>query len=476
MNKHVYINGKWESGSGEPLKVICPAKGVVVWEGQAADRNQTTRAVDGALNAFDSWRLMPLQGRIEILERYATGLERKKEQIAKAISSEMGKQLWEAESEVDAMIGKIAISIKAYDERSGLRSETTSFGTSQLSHKPHGVFAVFGPFNFPGHLPNGHIVPALLAGNTCVFKPSEQAPTVAQLIVEATQYAGLPEGCLQVVNGGRLTGEALLRTDINGVLFTGSPQVGCYFHMFFAGRPEIMLALEMGGNNPLIVWEPADIDVAADIVINSTYLTTGQRCSSARRIILPNDEYGRNVTESIEAKANDIKSGAWDEGRNDMGPLVSERVANEALEFQEIRCKQGAKAIKALERLERGNGFVSLGVVDSTEAEEHDEELFAPFIQIYRVDNFDEAIHVANNTRFGLSGGFISDNDLLWARVQNDLKCGILNRNRSIVGASSNMPFGGPGISGNFRPGAYYAADYCAWPQSSQITDRTDSV
>ena len=163
---------------------------------------------------------MPLQGRIEILERYATGLRPRIEQIAKAISSEMGKQFWEAESEVDAMIGKIAISIKAYDERSGLRSETTSFGTSQLSHKPHGVFAVFGPFNFPGHLPNGHIVPALLAGNTCVFKPSEQAPTVVQLIVEARQFAGLSDGCLKVVNGGRLTREALLRTDFTGVLFT----------------------------------------------------------------------------------------------------------------------------------------------------------------------------------------------------------------------------------------------------------------
>lgn len=476
MSEHVYIDGQWESGLGDPLKVICPARGEVVWDGLSANHEQVERAVNGARVAFETWRSTPLELRIEALERYAVRLDAIKERLAKAISREMGKQLWEAETEVSAMIGKIAISIKAYHERSGTRIEDTSFGISQLTHKPHGVFAVFGPFNFPGHLPNGHIVPALLAGNTCVFKPSEYAPSVAELMVEATRFAALPDGCLQIVNGGVKTGEALLNSQINGLLFTGSPKTGCYFHKHFAGRPEVILALEMGGNNPLIVWEPADIDIAADLVVHSTHLTTGQRCSCARRIILPDNSFGSKVIEAIAAKAGTIVAGAWDEGRTFMGPLVSEKAANAAIDFQNLRYRQGADFIKPMERMERGFGFVSVGVIDCTDAETLDEELFAPLIQIHRVDNFDQAVRVANNTKYGLSGGLICDNDALWKTVQNDLRCGILNRNRSIVGAASNMPFGGPGLSGNYRPGAYYAADYCSWPQASQISDRAAEV
>lgn len=475
MSKHVYINGRWESGLGEPMKVICPARGEVVWDGQTASREQVERAVNTARLTFGEWRSTPLAKRVEALERYAVQLSNIKEKLAESISKEMGKQLWEAETEVSAMIGKIAISISAYQERSGTRSETTNFGTSTLTHKPHGVFAVLGPFNFPGHLPNGHIVPALLAGNTCVYKPSEFAPTVAALMAEAVRLADIPDGCLQIVNGRKQTGEALLNSRINGVLFTGSPKTGCYIHKHFAGRPEVILALEMGGNNPLIVWEPSDIDVAADLVVHSAHMTTGQRCSCVRRVILPNNTFGRKVIEAVEARVGAIVAGAWDEGRASMGPLVSEQVALSALEFQQLRCQKGATVIRPMERMERGHGFVSVGVIDSTDAEDLDEELFAPLIQIHRVDNFDHALQVANNTKYGLSGGLVCDDDRLWRRVQDDLRCGILNRNRSIVGAASNLPFGGPGLSGNYRPGAYYAADYCSWPQASLITERTDS-
>ena len=476
MSKHVYIDGKWESGLGDPMNVTCPARGEVVWEGLTANGEQVGRAVDGARLAFEKWRITPFAERAEVLKRYAVQLDSVRKPLAESISKEMGKQLWEAETEVGAMIGKIAISISSYQERTGTRSETTNFGTSTLTHKPHGVLAVLGPFNFPGHLPNGHIVPALLAGNTCVFKPSEYAPSVAALMVEAASIAGIPDGCFQVLNGQKQTGEALLNSQINGVLFTGSPKTGCNIHIHFAGRPEVMLALEMGGNNPLIVWEPADIDFAADVVIQSAHMTTGQRCSCVRRVILPDNSFGRRVIEAVEAKAGTIAAGAWDEGKASMGPLVSEQTAISAVDFQKLRCQKGATIIKPIERMERGFGFVSVGIIDSTEAENLDEELFAPLIQIHRVDNFDQAIHLANNTRYGLSGGLVCDDDRLWKRVKDDLRCGILNRNRSIVGAASNLPFGGPGLSGNYRPGAYYAADYCSWPQASQVSERTLSA
>jgi len=242
----------------------------------------------------------------------------------------MGKALWDSKGEAAAMQGKIAVSIKAQIERAGGRSGDTVFGSAHLTHRPHGVMAVFGPFNFPGHLPNGHIVPALLAGNTCVFKPSELAPAVAELMVECFEAAGLPPGVVNVVHGGRQTGAALLEADINGVLFTGSASTGTAFHRHFAGRPDVILALEMGGNNPLIIWDPADIDAAADIAAQSAFLTTGQRCSCARRIFLPEGQFGDEVVEALVERARGIRIGAWNEEDVFMGPLVSEKAADAA--------------------------------------------------------------------------------------------------------------------------------------------------
>ena len=239
--------------------------------------------------------------------------------------------------------------------------------------------AVLGPFNFPGHLPNGHIVPALLAGNTCVFKPSELAPSVAALMVEAFEEAGLPSGCLNVVQGARETGGALLEADINGLLFTGSGAAGRYFHQYFAGRPEIILALEMGGNNPLIIWDAEDIEAAGDIAALSAFYTTGQRCSCARRLIVPEGDYGDAVVAAVVARARDLTIGAWDEPDVFMGPLVSEAAAENATRFQMNLSKAGGKSLRRLKRLERGGGFVSAGVIDMTQAREtSDEELFGP--------------------------------------------------------------------------------------------------
>jgi succinylglutamic semialdehyde dehydrogenase len=333
--------------------------------------------------------------------------------------------------------------------------------------------AVFGPFNFPGHLPNGHIVPALLAGNTCVFKPSELAPSVAKLMIDCFEAAGLPPGVVNVVHGGRETGGALLDADINGLLFTGSAGTGTAFHRHFAGRPEVILALEMGGNNPLIVWDADDVEAAADIAAQSAFLTSGQRCTCARRVFVPDTAFGKSVTDAIVERARGLKIGAWDEDGIFMGPLVSEHAARSAVDFQTMLSKAGGKPLRRLKRMDRGGGFVTAGVIDVTDASSiPDEELFGPLIQIQRVKDFDTAIARANDTRFGLSGGLISDNDALWLQAHNEMRAGILNRNRPTAGASGNMPFGGPGLSGNARPGAYYAADYCAWPQASQVSDK----
>ena len=473
MAKSVYINGRWMDGKDDWFEKTNPATGETSWSGQASSADQVTDAVAAARAVQTKWARRPQHDRTTILETYAEEVKKRADEIANAISIDMGKTAWEAKAEAGAMAGKVAISIKAQVERAGTSYSEAAFGSLHMTHRPHGVMAVFGPFNFPGHLPNGHIVPALLAGNTCVFKPSELAPSVAHVMIDAFKAAGLPEGVLNVVQGGRETGAALLDADIDGLLFTGSAQTGLVFHKHFAGRPDVILALEMGGNNPLIVWEPADIDAAADIAAQSAFLTTGQRCSCARRVILPTGKWGDAVVDAIVARAKALKIGDHTEESAFMGPLVSQQAAQNAIDFQMMLSKQGGKPLRRLKRMDRGGGFVTAGVIDVTEAGDiPDEELFGPLMQIVRVVSFDEAIQRANDTRYGLSGGLVSDDDALWIRAHAEMRAGILNRNRPTAGASGAMPFGGPGLSGNFRPGAYYAADYCAWPQASQVSDQ----
>ena len=471
--KSVCIDGVWQSGAGDWFEKTDPATGQTNWQGEAASAEQVEQAVVSAQKAQTDWARRPQDERTSILSRYAEIVTEKSSEIATAISQDMGKVGWEAQGEAGAIAGKIAVSIKAQTERAGTHTSQAAFGALNLTHRPHGVMAVFGPFNFPGHLPNGHIVPALLAGNSCVFKPSELAPSVAPILVNALAEAGLPDGVLNLVQGGRETGAALLNADIQGLLFTGSAQTGIFFHKHFAGRPDVILALEMGGNNPLIMWDPADVNAAADIAAQSAFLTTGQRCSCARRVILPDNKWGDQVVEAIVARAKALRIGSHLEDDVFMGPLVSEQAAQNAVDFQMMLSKKGAKSVRRLKRMDRGGGFVTAGVIDVTEARDvPDEELFGPLMQIIRVANFDEAIQRANDTRYGLSGGLVSDEDALWQRATLELRAGILNRNRPTAGASGAMPFGGPGLSGNFRPGAYYAADYCAWPQASQISSQ----
>jgi succinylglutamic semialdehyde dehydrogenase len=179
----------------------------------------------------------------------------------------------------------VDVSVRAWRERAGTRASDTAFGRAVLRHKPHGVAAVLGPYNFPGHLPNGHVVPALLAGDTVVYKPSEETPWSGRLMVEALEAAGVPPGVVNLVQGGRETGAALLDQDIDALLFTGSAAAGDIFRRRFADRPEVILALELGGNNPLVVWDAGDPAAAASIIVQSAFVTTGQRCSCARRLI-----------------------------------------------------------------------------------------------------------------------------------------------------------------------------------------------
>ena len=210
MHSH-YINGQWIEGAGPQLTVTDPSTGKQIWSGRAATPEEVDVACKAARAAFGAWTQMPLDERIALCNRFRDLLKAQGEALAQLISIEVGKPLWEARTEVTTMANKIDISAQAYRARTGESQTRVADGDAVLRHRPHGVFAVFGPYNFPGHLPNGHIVPALIAGNTVVFKPSEYAPQTAIRTVELWTTAGLPQGVLNLVNGARDTGAATRR-------------------------------------------------------------------------------------------------------------------------------------------------------------------------------------------------------------------------------------------------------------------------
>jgi len=466
----LFIDNQWRVGGGEVFASIDPASGAEVWRGHAAAAADVDAAVRAARRAFAGWARTPLAERIAVVSRFAELIKQNQETLARAIGIETGKPLWEARQEAAAMAAKIAISIQAHAERTGEKRSTIADGQAVLRHRPHGVVAVFGPYNFPGHLPNGHIVPALIAGNTIVFKPSELAPGVAQRTVELWCEAGLPSGVINLVQGERDTGVSLAaHAGIDGLLFTGSSATGNLLHRQFGGRPEIMLALEMGGNNPLVVAQTEQLDAAVHHAIQSAFLSAGQRCTCARRIFVPNDAFGQRFIERFVEVSESIRVGRYDdEPQPFMGPVISRHAAAKLLEAQNGLIKLGARPLLKMRQADVALGFVTPGILDSTEVvDAPDEEYFGPLVQVLRYDDFDAAIDAANRTAYGLSAGLLADSPALWDAFTLGIRAGVVNWNRPTNGASSAAPFGGVGRSGNHRPSAYYAADYSAYPMAS---------
>ncbi|XLX42012.1 succinylglutamate-semialdehyde dehydrogenase [Ectopseudomonas mendocina] len=466
MSTH-YIAGQWLAGRSEPLQSLDPVSQAVVWQGRGADAAQVDAAVTAARQAFSAWAAQSLDSRIAVLERFAVYLKDRAQQLAQAIGEETGKPLWEAATEVNSMVGKVAISIQSYRERTGEKSGPLGDATAVLRHKPHGVVAVFGPYNFPGHLPNGHIVPALLAGNCVLFKPSELTPKVAELTVQCWIEAGLPEGVLSLLQGGRETGVALAgHSGIDGLFFTGSSRTGNLLHAQFAGRPEKILALEMGGNNPLIVDQVADVDAAVYTIVQSAFISAGQRCTCARRLLVPQGQWGDALLARLVQVAGQIRVGRFDEQPAPfMGSVISLQAAAQLMQAQADLLAKGATALLAMTQPQASSALLTPGILDvSAVAERPDEEFFGPLLQVIRYDSFESAIAEANATVYGLAAGLLSDSRARFEQFWLHSRAGIVNWNKQLTGAASTAPFGGIGASGNHRASAYYAADYCAYP------------
>ena len=474
MTTH-YIAGQWLEGLGEPLQSLNPYSQAVIWSGRAASAAQVETAVQAARAAFPAWARRSLEQRIGILEQFAATLKGHADEMAKLIGEETGKPLWESATEVTSMINKVAISIQSYRERTGEKSGPLADATAVLRHKPHGVVAVFGPYNFPGHLPNGHIVPALLAGNCVLFKPSELTPKVAEFTVKCWIEAGLPAGVLNLLQGARETGVALAANPgIDGLLFTGSSGTGNLLHQQFAGRPDKILALEMGGNNPLVVEPVADVEAAVYTIIQSAFISAGQRCTCARRLLVPEGAWGDALLARLVAVAAAIKVGAYNEQPAPfMGTLISMPAARHLLKAQDDLQASGARVLLAMTQPIETAALLTPGIIDVTAiARRIDEEFFGPLLQVIRYNGFDAAIAEANNTRFGLAAGLLSDSPERYRQFLLESRAGIVNWNKQLTGAASSAPFGGIGASGNHRASAYYAADYCSYPVASLESEK----
>lgn len=441
-----------------------PATGAEYWRGAVGG---VDAEVATARQHWAGWASQPVTVRMEAMRRFANVVRARTDALADCIARETGKPLWEARTEVEAVINKVEISITAYSERTSQRRvEGNMGGRMAVRHKPHGVLAVLGPYNFPAHLPNGHIVPALIAGNAIVFKPSEKTPATGAMLVECYHAAGIPEGVVRLLIGGPDEGRALAgHRDIDGLLFTGSARTGVALNRQFADTPGKILALEMGGNNPLIVWDAADIQAAATLVVQSAFLSAGQRCTAARRLIVQDGAH-EPLIDAVRKLADRL---IVDEPHATpapyMGPVIDNGVAEQLQESFLALMMKGGQPIKQLDRLNPDRPFLSPAIIDTTRvADRPDVELFGPILQVIRVADFDEALIEANNTRYGLSAALVGGSPALYDKFWANIRAGVVNWNRPTNGAPSNAPFGGVGLSGNHRPSAFYAADYCAYP------------
>lgn len=438
------------------------------------------RAVESARKAYPEWNRLPLEERKKYLLKLKAAFESHKQQIAEAIARDTGKPLWEAVTEAAALVNKIDITINfSLDLVKEERVQNALPGIEGvIRHRSRGVMAVIGPFNFPAHLPNGHYVPALLTGNTVVFKPSEQTPFVGQWIAKCFEIAEFPKGVFNLIQGDGETGRKLVTHEhVDGILFTGSYEVGLRIKQDTLNHYWKILALEMGGKNTTIVWDDASMDKAVYETLTGSFLTTGQRCSGTSRVIV-HDKIADEFTDRFYEAAKKLTIGHWSENVF-MGPLINSAAVEKYLRFQEIAKREGAESLmrgKVLDLKHKGHYVTpSINLVNKFDPESvyQKSEIFGPNVAIFKLSDFSQAMKIVNSTGFGLAMALFTHKRDLYEQALLEARVGVLNWNRTTNGASSRLPFGGMGKSGNDRPSAHFAVQYCTVPVAS-LEDATE--
>lgn len=464
--------------AGEELLSTDPARpDDVIWSGTPCP-SHIDDAVAAAQQAFRGWSALSIEQRAEYLRRWRDVTAAHVEELADLIAREVGKPAAEARIEATALGGKVDLTLE--ESVAGRIDDWTADAgtgrTGRCRYRPHGVMAVIGPFNFPAHLPNGQFIPAMLAGNTVVFKPSELAPAVGQRLGELMQEAGLPPGVFNVVQGRADESRRLCtHADVNGILFTGSWPVGRTILEQNLDTPGRLVALELGGNNPAIVHEDADLRLAVIECVRAAFATTGQRCTCTRRILV-HERIADPFLAALCTTASTLLVGAHDDPVPPfMGPLITQAARSRVLDSQRAIVDRGGRSLVPAVELPCDGWFLSAGIVEVDGFSlDHDEEIFGPLVQVCTVSSLEEAIDQAGRTRYGLAASIFSRDETIFDRCFAELSTGCLNWNVGTAGASSRLPFGGVGRSGNHRPAAALAIDSCAYPVASLLQPGPD--
>jgi succinylglutamic semialdehyde dehydrogenase len=432
-----------------------------VWDDEAVDE-----AVGRARAAFPAWRDAGEGARAATIRRFAERVAKGREELARLIAREVGKALWEAHGEADLLPAKAEVTLTE-----GLRfvEPIQAGANAHSSVHPRGVLAVLGPFNFPAHLPNGHIIPALATGNTVVFKPSELAPAVGEWMAHAWRDAGLPRGVLEIVHGRAETGRRLaLHPDVDGILFTGSYLVGRTLQAETLNQPWKILALEMGGKNAMVVLEDADLELAVSEAAISICATTGQRCSSLSRVFVAQSRI-EPFSERLARVLAGVRIGPPLEAGVFMGPLISRHAFEKVMHYRGQASEAGGERIFRGE-MDRLAPYIAPSLVRFTSVEQthpyQREEIFGPEAALYPIDGLDDAIAAVNDADYGLAASVMSRDRAKYEHCIGRIRTGVLNWNKGTIGASGRLPFGGLGRSGNDRPAGILASVYCTTPQS----------
>ncbi|MDG2094961.1 MAG: aldehyde dehydrogenase family protein [Phycisphaerales bacterium] len=472
------IDGSRREIPGDSLVSHNPANpGQIIWSGSPSI-DHVDDAVDAARRALPGWMGLSIDERAGYLRQWRDVAKAHVDELADLIGREVGKPAPEARIEAGAIAGKVDLTLEStvMGRISDWTADAGTGRTGRCRYRPHGVMSVIGPFNFPAHLPNGQFVPALLAGNTVVFKPSELAPAVGQRLGELMQEAGLPPGVFNVVHGSAAESRHLCTHEgVDGILFTGSWPVGRAILEQNLDTPGRIVALELGGNNPAIVHKDADLRLAAIECARAAFATTGQRCTCTRRIIV-HEEVADSFLAALCTTASTLLAGGHDDPVTPfMGPLISESARTAVLDSQRRIVSRGGRSLVPSVEMPGEGWFISAGVIEVDGFDmDHDEEIFGPLVQVCTVGSLDEAIHQARQTRYGLAASIFTSDESNFDRCFAELSTGCLNWNVGTAGASSRLPFGGVGLSGNHRPAAALAIDSCAYPVASLLQPGSD--
>src|SRR5947209_2746214 len=453
-----FIGGHWvESSSGGTFNSINPAdRDEVIGVFQRSNRDDVVAAIDAAAAAFRSWSQTPAPARAEIILRVGLLLEERKEEFGRLVTCEMGKVLDEGKGDVQE-----GIDMAKYIAGEGRRmfGETVpselreKFG--MLVRQPIGIVGLITPWNFPFAIPTWKTFPALLCGNTVVFKPAEDTPACATALVELFEEAGLPPGVLNLVTGYGPEAGAPIVDDarVRMISFTGSSVVGREIASR-GGHGLKKVMLELGGKNPQIVMPDADLDLALEGVLWGAFGTTGQRCPAPSRLLV-HDAIADEFTDSLMARTRNLKVGFGLDPNVDVGPLINGEQLETVSEYTEIGKIEGATlalggTVLADGDLAKGNYYAPTIFTDvNYRMRIAQEEIFGPTLSVLRVSSYEEAVMVANSTPYGLSSSIYTQNVNLAFRAVQELEAGITYVNAPTIGAEIQLPFGGVKATGN---------------------------